>query len=491
MGRPSNMRATGASADTASAEKADGPLQTITLAAARPSPRPERQGGPPTDESASKADKATPLHRLDVAGRMKMLREAFERHTHPANTSEREAWRDYLARAATLVAPYRSRLVKVGMGALLVIAVGWLPVRALLQTTSTEAVVNARLITLRAPIEGEIGTGVGTTAVGTQIAPGAAVMKIVNRRAERGRLDDLHRLINRIESERAGLITRRDDLTAMHKDLSEQTHAFMNGRLRQLQARSAELTSEIAAAAANRDEAERALARATPLVESKTITNATFEKTKRDVTVATETHAALRHRLAGIDVEAASLRDGVFIGDSYNDRPRSSQRADEVAQRLSEVSADLREREAQLTNLRTELSDETKRYGELATAELSAPVRGSVWEVLTAPGETVVRGQELVRLLDCSGVVVTATVGETAYNRLRIGDPARFRLRGESRDHDGRIIGLTGVAAAPANLAIQPSALAKEPYRVTVALPGFATAGQCDIGRTGRVTFEK
>jgi hypothetical protein len=88
-------------------------------------------------------------------------------------------------------------------------------------------------------------------------------------------------------------------------------------------------------------------------------------------------------------------------------------------------------------------------------------------------------------------VVVTATVGETAYNQLRIGDPARFRLRGESRDHKGRIIGLTGVATAPANLAIQPAALSKEPYRVTVALPSLATPGQCDIGRTGRVTFDK
>ena len=78
------------------------------------------------------------------------------------------------------------------------------------------------------------------------------------------------------------------------------------------------------------------------------------------MTVATETHAALRHRLAGIEVEAASLRKGVFIGDSYNDRPRSSQRADEVAQRLSEVSSELRERETQLANLRT--SFPTRRY---------------------------------------------------------------------------------------------------------------------------------
>ena len=110
---------------------------------------------------------------------------------------------------------------------------------------------------------------------------------------------------------------------------------------------------------------------------------------------------------------------------------------------------------------------------------------------MTAPGESVVRGQDLVRVLDCSGVVVTATVGEAAYNRLRIGDTARFRFRSEQPRSQGRIVGLTGVATAPANLAIQPSALAKEPYRVTVAVPDLAKAGRCDIGRTGRVTFDR
>ena len=54
---------------------------------------------------------------------------------------------------------------------------------------------------------------------------------------------------------------------------------------------------------------------------------------------------------------------------------------------------------------------------------------------------------------------------------------------------EGRIVSLTGVATAPANLAIQPAALAKEPYRVTVALPEMPTKGRCSVGRTGRVTF--
>jgi multidrug resistance efflux pump len=432
---------------------------------------------------------ASPAHGLDIAGRLKLLKDAFEKTPWTENPARRRVL-TWVPLAKRFVGKNRTRLTKLLAGLLIIAAVGYLPVRTLLQTTSTEAIINARLVTLRAPIEGEIGTGVNSLVAGTQLEPGAPLITIANRRADRGRLDDLRRLIGQLDGERAALATRDTDLRALHAELAAQTHAFKQARERQLDARIAELKSEVAGAAANKAETERALARATPLQASGTITTATFEKVKRDVTVATEAESALRHRLAGVEVERNALSRGVFVGDSYNDQPRSAQRADEIAQRLSEVAADIRERDVRLAALRTELAEETRRFEALASAELTAPVRGSVWEVLTAPGETVVRGQELVRLLDCSGLVVTATVGETAYNRLRFGAPARFRLRGESTDHKGRIIGLTGVATAPANLAIQPAALAKEPYRVTVLLPDMSRAGHCDVGRTGRVTFE-
>jgi multidrug resistance efflux pump len=455
-----------------------------------PAARSTETGDGPVPASAElHGHKAPAAHGLDIAGRLKLLKDTFEKNTwsddrqgHPAL-----AW---VPDAKRLARKNRTKLTKLLIGLVIIAAVGYLPVRALLQTTSTEAILNARLITLRAPIEGEVGTGLNGLVVGTQLDQGAPLVKIDNMRADRGRLDDLRRLIGQLEGERAAFVTRNQNLSALHGELADQTQSFKEARERQLDARIAELRSEIAGATANKAEAERALARATPLAESGTISTAGFEKVKRDVTVTTETETALRHRLAGVEVERAALARGVFVGDSYNDQPRSSQRADEIAQRLSEVAADIRERDVRLAALRTELADETRRYEALARADLTAPVRGSVWEVLTAPGETVVRGQELVRLLDCSGLVVTATVGETAYNRLKIGDPARFRLRGESADHKGRIIGLTGVAAAPANLAIQPAALAKEPYRVTVLLPDMARGGQCDVGRTGRVTFE-
>jgi hypothetical protein len=47
-----------------------------------------------------------------------------------------------------------------------------------------------------------------------------------------------------------------------------------------------------------------------------------------------------------------------------------------------------------------------------------------------------------------------------------------------------------GAAGAPANLAINPDALSKEPYRVTVA-PRDAASHACTVGRTGRVVFNR
>ena len=381
------------------------------------------------------------------------------------------------------------RLSKAALGLLILVVVGWIPLRALLETTSTEAVVNARLITLRAPIEGQIEPDSVGVYVGTEFAAGLPMLRIVNRRADRGRLDDLRRLIDQMEGEREGLVARITELSVLQVDLGNQVRTFQDSRLRQLAERSGELASELAAAGANRDAAAKALARVGPLANSGSISTATLEKYVRDAHVTAETYSAIEHRMAALQVEIVAAQKGTSLGDSYNDQPRSAQRGDEVGQRLGELYSDLRERDGRVFNLRKELGDETKRFTENSQAELAAPVAGRVWEVLTAPGESVVRGQELVRLLDCSGVVVTAAVSESIYNRLHIGQNAAFRLRGEQATHAGRVVSLTGVATAPANLAIQPGALAKEPYRVTVTLNDAAAASQCKVGRTGRVTF--
>lgn len=447
----------------------------------------ESSSTPSGDSNRSTCQQRTPAQdgSDDSLARLERLRAEFENNAaRPPEPSEKPtapdakpaAWREH------------RRIWKAAIGLALLIAVGWIPVRALLETTSTEAVVNARLISLRAPIEGQIEQAGQAVHIGTQLVPGQAVLRIVNTRAERGRLDDLRRLVDQLENERVGIAQRIVELTALRDDLNNQVRTFQEGRTRQLTERASEIRRELAAARINRDTAAKALARIQPMA-STSVTEATLEKYTKEARVTAETYAAIEHRLAAVEVELKAAQSGAFVGDTYNDRPRSAQRVDEVTQRLGELTADLREREARIFTLRKEIADETKRFEENSKAELLAPVASRVWEMLTAPGESVVRGQDLVRLLDCSGIVITAAVGESVYNSLHIGQSAVFRLRGEREPHAGQIVGLTGVSAAPSNFAIQPSALAKEPYRVTVKLTDPSQATDCKIGRTGRVIF--
>ena len=441
---------------------------------------PKRKRAGPADPAAS-SNALNQIGNDDSRARLERLKAEFEGNA--ARTPEAFA----APRASTRAWLNHQRAIKAAVGLLLLVVVGWMPVRALLQTASTEAVVNARLISLRAPIDGEIESGPLRVGIGSEVLPGQTLLRIVNRRADRGRVSDLGRLIDQLTNDRGGIVARIADLTALHDDLANQVRIFQDGRVRQLTERAAELKRELAAARINRDATAKALARVAPMAGSGSITTATLERYTRDARVTAETYLAVEHRLAALDVELQAARQGTFIGDSYNDRPRSSQRLDEVSQRLAELNADLRERDARLVTLRKELNEEMKRYGEASAAELVAPVTSRVWEMLTAPGEAVIRGQDLVRLLDCSGAVVTATVGEGVYNRLYIGQSADFRLRGENSSHAGRVIGLTGPSAAAANFAIPPSVLAKEAFRVTVKLADLTA--QCQVGRTGRVTF--
>jgi multidrug resistance efflux pump len=217
-------------------------------------------------------------------------------------------------------------------------------------------------------------------------------------------------------------------------------------------------------------------------------TKVAVQRAERDAKVTAETERSLNHRLFATEVELEAARRGEFVGDTYNDRPSSLQHADELSVRIAEAEADLRSRGQRLAKLRVELDAEAARYSALSDVVLSSPVEAQVWEVLVSPGEEVRKGQDLLRLLDCSGAIITVTTRESVFNQLRLGDKAQFRFSGQSTKHDGTIVRMSGVAAPPDNLAIQPSGLSAGAYRIAVHVPDLASS-QCAVGRTGTVTF--
>ncbi|AMJ62574.1 hypothetical protein AXW83_21760 [Bosea sp. PAMC 26642] len=365
---------------------------------------------------------------------------------------------------------------------------GLIPLRTLLQTSSVEAVINARVMTLRAPIAGEIVALPVDLAASEAVPAGKILLSVVNPRADRTRLDDLRRSFGQMKNQHKAVEAKLAAARLSEADLDRQAEKFRLGRIEQLASRIAETESLIAVAGARREEAVAARERSETLARSGNVTAAEFARLTREVTAMTETETATRHRLAAIAVELAAARAGIFIGDSYNDRPSSVQRGDEMRQRIVDLGADLASLEAELQRLGPELEAEQTRHQAFADVAMTLPVAGRIWETMVSPGEQVRVGQDLVRLIDCSTAIVTANVTESVYNRLSVGSTARFIPADGGKELQGRVVNLTGLAGAPANLAIEPAALSKESYRVTVSVRELGSQS-CGVGRTGRVVF--
>jgi multidrug resistance efflux pump len=381
------------------------------------------------------------------------------------------------------------RIIKSLLALAAVVALAWVPIRTLLTTTSTQATINARLMNFRTPINGKVSILAPRLNAGSLIQQGEPLFRVTNARADRQRLDDLRREISLIRTETVTLENKIGQLQDIEKGLKAQTDAFQSSRVRQLEARQNELEAEVKAAVAAEEDALKSLERSQELQSRGHQTVATLLHAERDHKVAIEKTKAARRRLEGNKIELEGAQKGFFVGDSYNDLPRSAQRLDEIGQQLVSAKSEQQERKARLEFLEKELASEAELFTRDSTAEIVSPVRGRVWQVLTANGEEVSSGQDLLKVVDCSAAVVTATVSETVYNRLWIGQAVEFQLRGQSKVYSGKVAGLTGLAPAGSNFAIEQVNLRQEPHHVTVSVPALQNQKSCNIGRTGNVTF--
>lgn len=385
--------------------------------------------------------------------------------------------------------PRLRRGAKVALGLAIIAVFGWLPLRAIWEYSSVEAVLNSRLVTLRTPIGGRVAPA-QRIADQAKLDAGTVVLRVVNSRSDRTRLDDLRRQKSRLENERPSLAAKLAAALSSQKDLARQASQFRDGRVLQLEARIAEIQTSIEAAAARRDEASAAVERASSLAKSGNVSTVELARLTRELSVSQQTELGARKRLDAAKVELAAAQNGSFLGDSYNDRPSSVQREEEMRQRAGDLEADLARTDTEIAWLANEIIVEEVRFADLSEANITTPVAGRVWEMMTSPGEDVQAGQPLLKVLDCSGAVITANVTESVYNRLQLGDRASFEPNDGGAPISGTVVNLTGAAGAPANLAINPDALSKEPYRVTVA-PRDAASHGCTVGRTGRVVFNR
>jgi multidrug resistance efflux pump len=204
--------------------------------------------------------------------------------------------------------------------------------------------------------------------------------------------------------------------------------------------------------------------------------------------------ASARAQATETAVALSASERGVFLGDGFNDAPYSEQRISEIDVQRLELQAQLQGKQAALGILQDRLANERLRVNKLSAAALSANVNGALWDYLSASGEIIQRGQDVIRLIDCDSAIVTLSVSESLYNTLRVGARATFRFNRSSVVLQGTVIRLAGSGASTIyqNLAIAPSERHLERFDVALDVPALRDDPElrCLAGRTGRVFFE-
>jgi len=393
------------------------------------------------------------------------------------------SWAPPIGAATAMALPWR-RYAKFGLGAAL-LAVGALTTyQQVIVRVSREAVINARVATIRAPMDGIIKTA--SAMPGRAVQAGAAIGDIEDPMADDARVFQLQQDTHATEREHDALSRRLADLRQSRSEADAQAEAYRLGRVRQDELRVEESKASVAAAIARETDAAAAESRGAALHARGFMAHAAYERVQHAREVAQQDTIAARKRLDALIVELAAARNGTYLGDNYNDVPSSFQRARELTVRIEETQANLDQLARKQETLSAELTAERKRLAARSSASLAAPIDGNLWTVQAASGEYVRKGQELFTVLDCSTVVVTASVSERDYNELRLGDPVRFRVSGSGRDYSGTVSKL-GLTATGRSFAIAPE---ERRHQVAVQLADLQDSDRCAVGRTGEVVFE-
>lgn len=356
----------------------------------------------------------------------------------------------------------------------------------LYQTDAQEAFFNAPLMPLISPIAGRIVTPL--PAVGRQAGPGTHV-DVENPQVDRSVLTDLQARLSESEADLLGVQAEQAQLRASLERYGQDASQWQAARGRYLEASLREAEAQAAARQRQvedrRDEFER-------LQGSRdSLSLRALQAAEAAVAVAEQERQAAGARVAQIQAEREALQRRLRVATSDVERAYSDQKMAETGVLLRLAGA----REVALVAKREALqSAVTSQSAQLAAqTQVSLPLpRAQVWQRMPA-GAYVAAGGEIGRLALCEELVLTASLGEREFRRLRLGMPADIRTddaNGDRQRLEGEVIALTGPSFENVMALALPfgRAARKEAHGVVIRLQDPSVL-DCPIGRTARVSF--
>jgi multidrug resistance efflux pump len=361
--------------------------------------------------------------------------------------------------------------------------------------TSLEGTVTSPLITIRSPIDGAVT--VNTASIGALIHQHEPLFVIEAHQLDSRPRVALEAKLAATQQQTLVIDQKISELSTLRTQLQSRHHTHREATLARLEAMMAETTAELNRAKAVVDRTQQEVSRATTLSSNGLIARATLDDAVLAGQQARFEVERLSASLKRLAVERTAARNGVLLGEGYGDAPYSQQRSDELTARVIEAKAERESLQQTQQELTSRLGEEQRRENQIRTYAVNAPINGLVWNLHIAADGVVARNSPLADVVDCQTAVVEASVPESRYDKVQLGDSVQVKLLGNSRKIPGTIHAVRGQSAVVNRETwaawLTPSRTS-EAMTVSVAMDANAlqqaSKGVCQIGRSAKVYFE-
>ncbi|MBX9749161.1 MAG: hypothetical protein K5Q68_06045 [Roseococcus sp.] len=289
----------------------------------------------------------------------------------------------------------------------------------ILSDTSTRAVVNAPIVLVTAPIDGELDKLLAEP--GDPVAHGEVMARMRNDRLDRSTLIGLE---NQTQGTRISLQGLRERIEVLSNwlDSLDRNIAVQRGfALNVATEVEREARAKAASAAATLAEMSTLVARQRRLLEAGVVSREVLQIALLRERAAQEDLLATQAALARREAERRSIELGSYAGDTQGALGSLIERRRDASLELSRLRVD----EAQLTNnlnaLSAQTASETARLARLLDAEVASPSAGHVLRAFASPGQRLNAGDTIAGTVECRSAFVVGIFSVRQAHRLAVG----------------------------------------------------------------------
>lgn len=340
--------------------------------------------------------------------------------------------------------PITGRLLRIGLGVFLLALFGYAMIPGVFFSQASAGRVNADLVTLRAPIDGQISFG--EAKIGARVVRGQALAVLRDPPERDVRLANLQAQSAALTERIGGLEQQIAALDPILQRLGGDSRNFRIAVINSLTAQVAEAEARVRQAEANARLLDAQFKRIEPLAEKGYASRADFDRRRAEADVGQADLAAQRKTLDRVRQEREAADRGIYLTDSYNNAPYSQQRRDEVELQRLGLANRKTELDAERAQVERQIEAEQRRRQQAGEASITAPVDGLLWRQLESEGATINASAPLLQIADCSRIFFEVLRDRRADETLSIGDSANveFERNGQMVSHKARLVGMRG-----------------------------------------------